>query len=82
MLLFKYFFQGFPIQALWSHTLQEAEETARDLEIDYATNQIDDVLLRNDVNLIVILCPPSQHSTIAVRALGKIAVSLASPCLK
>ena len=31
---------------------------------------MDDVLLRKDVDLVVILCPPSLHSQIAVKALG------------
>ena len=32
--------------------------------------QVDDVLLKKDVALIIILCPPSLHSQIAVKALG------------
>ena len=31
---------------------------------------MDDVLLKKDVALIIILCPPSLHSQIAVKALG------------
>ena len=31
---------------------------------------MDDVLLRKDVELVFILCPPNLHSQIAVKALG------------
>jgi len=40
------------------------------LDIPFSTCRIDDVLLRKDVDLILILCPPSHHSQIAVKALG------------
>lgn len=31
---------------------------------------MDDVLLRKDVELVLVLCPPNLHSQIAVKALG------------
>ena len=34
------------------------------------SHQVDDVLLKKDVALIIIFCPPSLHSQIAVKALG------------
>jgi len=40
------------------------------LDIPFSTSRIDDVLLRKDVDLILVLCPPSHHSQIAVKALG------------
>ena len=56
--------------ALWGRTSAEAEAAAATLGVSFHTCHIDDVLLRKDVDLIIILCPPSLHSTIAVKALG------------
>ncbi|KAK0182515.1 hypothetical protein PV327_000651 [Microctonus hyperodae] len=62
--------KGFKIEAVWGRTLNEAEEIARDLDIPFHTSRIDDVLLRKDVDLIFIMCSPSLHAQIAVKALG------------
>lgn len=62
--------RGFPVEALWARTAQEAESAAQALSIPFHTSQVDDVLLRRDVDLVIILCPPSLHSQIAVKALG------------
>ena len=51
--------KGFKVEALWGRTLSKAEEIAKDLEIAYYTNKIDNVLLRKDVDLIFIMCSPS-----------------------
>ncbi len=64
--------KGFRVEALWGLTREEAEVAAKELGIPYATNRIDDVLLRKDVDLLLVLCPPAHHSQIAVKALGKI----------
>ncbi|XP_018577782.1 glucose-fructose oxidoreductase domain-containing protein 2 [Anoplophora glabripennis] len=61
---------GFKIEAVWSRTLQDAQETAKELGIPFSTNKIDDVLLRKDVDLIFVLCPPNLHAQISVKALG------------
>lgn len=62
--------KGFKVEALWGRTLSAAEEVARELEIPFHTNKIDDVLLRKDVDLIFIICSPNLHAQIAVKALG------------
>ena len=62
--------QGFRIEAIWGKTTEESENVAQILDIPFSTCRIDDVLLRKDVDLILILCPPSHHSQIAVKALG------------
>jgi len=62
--------RGFPVEALWGRTSGEAEKAAQKLGINFHTSQVDDVLLKKDVALIIILCPPSLHSQIAVKALG------------
>lgn len=61
---------GFKIEAIWSRTLQEAKEAAKELKIPFSTNKIDDVLLRKDVDLIFVLCSPNLHAQISVKALG------------
>jgi len=62
--------RGFPVKALWARTAAEAEQAAQILGVPFHTCRVDDVLLRRDVDLIIILCPPSLHSQIAVKALG------------
>ena len=48
----------------------KAEECARDLDISFKTNVVDDVLLHRNVDLVFINCPPHQQTPIAVKALG------------
>jgi len=61
---------GFRIEAVWGKTVDDANECAARLGIPFATNRIDDVLLRKDVDLILVLSPPSLHAQITVKALG------------
>lgn len=61
---------GFKIEAIWSRTLHDAQEAAKELKIPFYTNKIDDVLLRKDVDLIFVLCSPNLHAQISVKALG------------
>lgn len=61
---------GFTIEALWGRIASETEELARDLKIDNYTTKIDDVLLRKNVDLVFVVCPPYLHSQISVKALG------------
>jgi len=61
---------GFSVKAIWARSNLEAESTAQSFNIPFHTSIVDDVLLRRDVGLVVILTPPSLHSQIAVKALG------------
>jgi len=64
---------GFRVVALWGRTPEDAKEVAADLVIPFYTSRfegIDEVLLRKDVDLVLILCSPNLHSQIAVKALG------------
>lgn len=61
---------GFKIEAIWSRTIQEAQEIAKELDVPFFTDRIDDVLLRKDVDLIFVLCSPNLHAQISVKALG------------
>jgi len=62
--------KGFRVEAVWGRTDKEAEDTARTLRVTFYTSKVDDVLLRKDVDMVMIYCPPSLHSQIAVKALG------------
>ncbi|XP_014213820.1 glucose-fructose oxidoreductase domain-containing protein 1 [Copidosoma floridanum] len=62
--------KGFKIEAIWGRTIAEASDAALELGIPFHTSRIDDVLLRRDVDLIFIMCSPSLHAQIAVKALG------------
>lgn len=62
--------KGFKIEAIWGRTLQAVGGIAKELDIPFYSNKIDDVLLRKDVDLIFIICSPNLHAQIAVKALG------------
>lgn len=61
---------GFPVVALWGSENLDAQELATQLDIPFSTRKVDDVLLRKDVDLVVIGCPPHSQWFIAVKALG------------
>ena len=62
--------KGFKVDSVWAQTLEAARKAADDLEIPFFTNRVDDVLLKKDVDLVFIMCPPILHAQIAVKALG------------
>ncbi|XP_026868567.2 glucose-fructose oxidoreductase domain-containing protein 2 [Electrophorus electricus] len=62
--------EGFPVQAVWGRTREEAECLANELDIPFSTSQSDDVLLHPEVHLVCILTPPPHTRQIAVKALG------------
>ncbi|KAF2352017.1 Oxidoreductase N-terminal [Trinorchestia longiramus] len=61
---------GFVVAAIWSPTLDAALEAGAALDVPFATNKVDDVLLHRNVGLVAVLCQPDLHSQIAVKALG------------
>lgn len=63
--------EGFSVKALWGRTQEEAEELARDMNVPFYTNRIDDVLLHPDVDLVCINLPPPLTRQIAVKTLGE-----------
>ena len=62
--------KGFKVDSVWAQTLEAAREASKDLEIPFFTNKVDDVLLKKEVDLVFIMCPPILHAQIAVKALG------------
>jgi predicted dehydrogenase len=62
--------KGFKVDSVWAQTQEAAREAAEELEISFFTSKVDDVLLKREVDLIIIMCPPLLHAQIAVKALG------------
>ncbi|MGH0135855.1 UNVERIFIED_CONTAM: hypothetical protein FKN15_023393 [Acipenser sinensis] len=62
--------EGFSVKALWGRTQEEAEELAKEMNVPFYTNRIDDVLLHQDVDLVCINLPPPLTRQIAVKTLG------------
>ena len=63
-------YHGFKVEAIWGRTKDSVEECAKDLQISFKTNKVDDVLLHKDVDLVFIHCPPHLQAPIAAKALG------------
>ncbi|XP_070574782.1 glucose-fructose oxidoreductase domain-containing protein 2-like [Ptychodera flava] len=61
---------GFKVEAVWAPTMELAKEIAADLNIPYFTDQVDNVLLHQNVDLVCISNPPIMHSQVAAKALG------------
>lgn len=61
---------NFDIRALWTPSLEVTVQFAAEHEIPFAANRPDEVLLRKEVEMIIITDRPSIHSQIAVKALG------------
>lgn len=68
--------EGFAVKALWGRTQEEAEELAKEMNVPFYTNRIDDVLLHQDVDLVCINLPPPLTRQIAVKTLGEWPVPL------
>lgn len=63
--------EGFAVKALWGRTQEEAEEMAKEMDVPFYTNRIDDVLLHQDVDLVCINLPPPLTRQIALKTLGE-----------
>lgn len=61
---------NFVIRALWTPSLEVTIQFAAEHEIPFAANRPDEVLLRKEVEMVIITDRPSIHSQIAVKALG------------
>lgn len=72
--------EGFAVKALWGRTQEEAEELAKEMNVPFYTNRIDDVLLHQDVDLVCINLPPPLTRQIAVKTLGESRCWMLRPC--
>lgn len=61
---------GFKVVAAWGRTEDEAKQMAVELDIDFHTAKIDEVLLHKDVDVVAISCSPHLQAPIAAKALG------------
>ncbi|KAK3744446.1 hypothetical protein QZH41_012862 [Actinostola sp. cb2023] len=61
---------GFSVTGVWGSTQHQAQVMAHKYDVPYATSKIDELLLREDVDLLVVLCPPHHRAEVAVKALS------------
>ena len=56
--------------ALWDPDACDLEGEAECMSIEFSSQFEDDVLLHREIGLLLVLCPPSYHAQLAVKALG------------
>jgi len=65
--------KGFPIHGIWGFHSNHVQVLAEEFEIPFFTESIDSLILKKEIQLIVVACPPHLHPTIVSKAfnLGK-----------
>lgn len=58
------------IRGVCAHTRESAEKFARDTGVAFATDDLEALLARPDIDVIDICSPPASHHEIAIRAAG------------
>lgn len=61
---------GFTVSGIWGSSKQQAQEMAQEYEVPFHTCKIDELLLREDVDLVCVLSPPHIRTEVAVKALS------------
>ncbi|XP_065828840.1 glucose-fructose oxidoreductase domain-containing protein 2-like [Oscarella lobularis] len=61
---------GFEVTAVWGITLEKARTLANEFDVPFHTSTLGDILIRSDVELVMILTPPYLHAEISVKALS------------
>ena len=61
---------GFDVVALWDPGANDLESEAECMSIEFSSQFEDDVLLHREIGLLLVLCAPSYHAQLAVKALG------------
>lgn len=61
---------GFTVSGIWGASKQQAKEMAEEYKVPFHTAKIDELLLREDVDLVCVLCPPHVRAEVAVKALS------------
>lgn len=56
------------IRGICSRTLESAENFAREIGVSFVTNNLEELLKREDIDIIDICTPPATHHEIAIRA--------------
>jgi len=60
---------GFAVRVIWAPGRKMAERLKRELQIEHCTTDIKELVIRSDVDLVIIDSPPPTHSQIANNAL-------------
>ncbi|XP_063934763.1 glucose-fructose oxidoreductase domain-containing protein 2-like [Zophobas morio] len=60
---------GFVITALWSRDKTKALNIAKELDIPFSTNKVEEILLSREVDLVCISTPPHLHCGIVAKAI-------------
>lgn len=60
--------KGFPVSGIWGIHQTQVDSVAQELQIPFSTDSIDTLLLRREVQLIVVACPPHLHSAIVTKS--------------
>ena len=68
--------------ALWDPDASDLDGDAETMSINFSSSFEDDVLLHKDIGLLLILCKPSLHAQLSVKALGiaKNVLIVSPPC--
>ncbi|XP_062506762.1 glucose-fructose oxidoreductase domain-containing protein 2-like [Corticium candelabrum] len=61
---------GFEVTSICGRTAEKAGSVADELKIPFSTTKLDEILLRSDVDLVVVIAPPTLHAEISVKALN------------
>lgn len=61
---------GFEVTAICGRTVEKTTLVADELRIPFSTTSLDEILLRSDVDLVVVIAPPDMHAEISVKALN------------
>ena len=61
---------GFTVSGIWGASKQQAKTMAEEYKVPFHTVKIDELLLREDVDLVCVLCPPHVRAEVAVKALS------------
>ena len=60
---------GFNITAAWGNNAVKVKNMAENLNIPFYTTKIDELLIRNEVDLVCVFCPPHLRADVTVKAL-------------
>lgn len=60
--------KGFPVVAVWGTNSVDVESIAQDFGITFSTDSIDKLLLKREVQLVVVACPPHLHAAIVTKS--------------
>ena len=59
---------GFTVSAAWGNNAVKVKEMAESLNIPFYTTKIDELLLRSEVDVVFVFCPPHQRADVTVKA--------------